>query len=179
MEVFTYLVARALSVSENEDRPDLVTPLVEYGCYETLARMLLRCKTPEALAVLRSIFPPILLFESLTCLDQPREHLQRLKQLELEKFTNNNANDSNSFQPIYVYWGELEIPEDIGVNSQDLKERNYLPKGTLVIDLHYSSTQGTIQNNTTRSSDELASVQILGRPNSCYSVNYHDLIQLC
>ena len=174
MKVFTYLVAQALSVSENEDRPDLVTPLVEYGCYETLARMLLRCKTPEALAVLRSIFPPILLFESLTCLDQPREHLQRLKKLEVEA-----NSEIPSHQPIYVYWGELEIPEDLGVNGHDLKERNYLPKGTLVVDLHYFNTQEKIQNNTTRSLDELTSVQILGRANSSYSVNYHDLIQLC
>ncbi len=174
MKVFTYLVAQALSVSEKAEQPDLVTPLVEYGCYETLARMLLRCETPEALAVLRSIFPPILLFESLTCLDQPREHLQRLKKLEVEA-----NSEILSHQPIYVYWGELEIPEDLGVHRHDLKERNYLPKGTLVVDLHYSSAKGTIQNNTTRSSDELTSVQILGRPNSCYSVNHHDLIQLC
>ena len=136
--------------------------------------MLLRCETPEALAVLRSIFPPILLFESLTCLDQPREHLQRLKKLEVEA-----NSEIPSHQPIYVYWGELEIPEDIGVDSADFQERNYLPKGTLVVDVNYSSTKGTIQNNSTRSSDNLASVQILGRPNFRYSVNYYDLIQLC
>ena len=194
MKVFTHLVGKALSVSEDAVEPDLVTPIVEYGGYETLARLLLRCETPESFAVLRSIFPPTLLFESLTCLANSREHLQRLKNLERENNTGSNANNLNSVatnsellshQPIYVYWGESKIGEELENSDCQLKSEQYLYKGTLVVDIHGGSTNGSspdttelVEDTTTMSSDDLAIVQILGRPNSCYRVKHHDLIQL-
>jgi hypothetical protein len=193
MKVFTHLVSKALSISEDAVEPDLVTPIVEYGGYETLARLLLRCETPEAFAVLRSIFPPTLLVESLTCISNWREHLQRLKNLEIQK--NTNANNLNSFstedellshQPIYVYWGESKIGEELENSDRNLKSEQDLEKGTLVVPLHYLDLNGSsqnppelVENTATTSSDDLAVVQILGRSNSCYRVKHHELIQLC
>ena len=195
MKVFTHLVGQALSVSVDEERPDLVTPLVEYRGYETLATMLLRCETPESLAVLRSIFPPTLLFESLTCISNSREHLQRLKNLEIEKNTNSNDSDLKSWgtnseilshQTIYVYWGESKVLEELENDSHNSKSKQYLHKGTLVLDIHCSNTSGSSQgttlleeNTATMSDDDVAVVQILGRSNSCYPIERHDLIQLC
>jgi hypothetical protein len=191
MKVFTHLVSKALSISEDEVEPDLVTPIVEYGGYKTLARLLLRCETPEAFAVLRSIFPPTLLFESLTCIANSREHLQRLKNLESQ----NNGNNLNSVaadseilsnQPIYVYWGESKIGEEVENNARNLKSEQYLDKGTLVVVLHWSDSNGSsqdttelVENTATTSSDNQMVVQILGQPNFCYRVKHHDLIQLC
>ncbi|GAB4545869.1 MAG: hypothetical protein Tsb0014_40200 [Pleurocapsa sp.] len=193
MKVFTHLVSKALSISEDAVEPDLVTPIVEYGGYETLARLLLRCETPEAFAVLRSIFPPTLLFESLTCISNWREQLQRLKNLEMEDNTNGsnlNSLETNSEilsnQPIYVYWGESKIGEELENSDRNLKSEQYLDKGTLVVVLHCQSPNGSspdttelVENTATTFSDNLAVVQILGRPNSCYRVKHHDLIQLC
>nr|MDJ0595219.1 DUF3987 domain-containing protein [Pleurocapsa sp. MO_226.B13] len=193
MKVFTHLVGQALSISEDAVEPDLVTPIVEYGGYETLARLLLRCETPEAFAVLRSIFPPTLLFESLTCISNWREHLQRLKNLEMEDNTNGNNLNSVaanseilSTLPIYVYWGESNIEEELENSARKLNCEQYLDKGTLVVVFHCQSPNGSssdttelVENTATTSSDNLAVVQILGRPNSCYRVKHHDLIQLC
>ncbi len=195
MKVFTHLVSQALAVSEDGVEPDLVTPIVEARGYETLATLLLRCQTPEALAVLRSIFPPTLLLESLSNLAKDREHLQRLKNLEIEKNTNGNANNLNSVEtdseilwhrPIYVYWGESKIGEDSRSSDCNLKSEQYLYKGTLVVPLYCSDSNGIFQDTTkleengaTMSSDTLGVVQILGRPNSRYRVKHHDLIQLC
>lgn len=193
MKVFTHLVSKVLSISEDAVEPDLVTPIVEYGGYETLARLLLRCETPEAFAVLRSIFPPTLLFESLTCISNWREHLQRLKNLESQKNTNgNNINSSEtnskilSIQPVYVYWGESKIGEELENSTRNLKSEQDLEKGTLVVPLHCLDLNGSSQNPpeleenmAIKSSDNLAVVQILGRPNSCYRVEHHELIQLC
>ena len=194
MKVFTHLVSKALSVSEDAVEPDLVTPIVEYGGYETLARLLLRCETPESLAVLRSIFPKSLLFESLTCLANSREHLQRLKNLESQNNTGSNANNLNSVetnaeilshQPIYVYWGESKNGEELENRDCQSKSEQYLYKGTLVVALLCGDTNGSspdttelVENTATMSDDNLAVVQILGRPNSCYRVKHHDLIQL-
>ena len=193
MKVFTHLVSKALSVSEDAVEPDLVTPIVEYGGYETLARLLLRCETPEALAILRSVFPPTLLFESLTCISNSREHLQRLKNLERENNTGSNGNNLNSVetnaeilshQPIYVYWGESKNGEELENSDCQLKSEQYLDKGTLVVALLCGDTNGSsqdttvVENTATMSDDNLAVVQILGRPNSCYRVKHHDLIQL-
>jgi hypothetical protein len=210
MKVFTHLVSKALSISEDAVEPDLVTPIVEYGGYETLARLLLRCETPEAFAVLRSIFPPTLLFESLTCISNWREHLQRLKNLESQNNTNgNNINSSLlvrvplrlasargrtaetnskilSTQPVYVYWGESKIGEELENSDRKLNCEQYLEKGTLVVVFHSPSPNGSsqnppelVENMATKSSDDLAVVQILGRPNSFYRVKHHELIQLC
>ncbi len=195
MKVFTHLVSKALAISEDAVEPDLVTPIVEYRGYETLATMLLRCETPESLAVLRSIFPKSLLFESLTCISNSREHLQRLKKLKIEKNTKGNANNLNSFetdseilsrQPIYVYWGESKIGEELENSVRNLKCEQYLYKGTLVVALYCPEPNGSsqdttelVENTATTSDDDLAVVQILGRPNSCYRVKHHDLIQLC
>ncbi|MDJ0594882.1 MAG: DUF3987 domain-containing protein [Pleurocapsa sp. MO_226.B13] len=193
MKVFTHLVGQALAISEDAVEPDLVTPIVEYGGYETLARLLLRCETPEAFAVLRSIFPPTLLFESLTCISNWREQLASLKNLESQNNTNgNNINSPEtnsellSHQPIYVYWGESKNGEEVESNDRNLKSEQYLDKGTLVVVLHCPSPHGSspditelVENTATTSSDDLAVVQILGRPNSCYRVKHHELIQLC
>nr|MDJ0662858.1 hypothetical protein [Crocosphaera sp.] len=193
MKVLTHLVSKALSISEDEVEPDLVTPIVEYGGYEALARLLLRCETPEAFAVLRSIFPPTLLFESLTCISNWREQLQRLKNLEIENNTNgNNLNSAEtnskilSTQSIYVYWGESKVGEELENSDHNLNCEQYLDKGTLVVAFHCPSPNGSspdttelVENTATISSDDLAVVQILGRPNSCYRVKHHELIQLC
>ncbi len=195
MKVFTHLVGKALSVSEDAVEPDLVTPIVEYGGYETLATLLLRCQTPEAFALLRSIFPPTLLFESLTCISNWREQLPRLKNLEIENNINGNGNNINSsetnsellsHQPIYVYWGESKIGEELENSDRELNCEQYLDRGTLVVALHCLDSNGSspdttelVENTATMSSDNLAVVQILGRSNSCYRVKHHDLIQLC
>ncbi|MEM7758720.1 MAG: DUF3987 domain-containing protein [Cyanobacteria bacterium P01_A01_bin.40] len=193
MKVFTNLVSNALSVNEDAVEPDLVTPIVKYRGYEALARLLLRCETPEAFAVLRSIFPPTLLFESLTCISNWREHLQRLKNLEMED--NTNGNNLNSLktnskilpaQPIYVYWGESNIGEALENSDRNLNCEQYLDKGTLVVVFHCSDSNGSspdttelVESTATISSDDFAVIQILGQSNSSYRVKYHDLIQLC
>ena len=194
MKVFTHLVGKALSASKDAVEPDLVTPIVEDRGYETLATLLLRCKTPEAFAVLRSIFPQLLLFESISNIANSREHWQRLKNLEIENNTNSNTDNLNSVeinseilpqQAIYVYWGESKNGSDIRSSDFNLKSQQYLDKGTLVA-LHSQSANRSsvvssklVENTAAISSDDLVKVQILGRPNSCYRVKSHDLIQLC
>ena len=194
IKVFSHLIGKALSISEDVAEPDLVTPIVEYRGYETLATLLLRSPTPEALAVLCSIFPQVLLFESLSDRSNSREHLQRLRNLEIKNNTNGNVDDLNSLendskilshQPIYVYWGESNNGSNIRNSNCNLKSEQHLERGTLVVALHCRNknsedrnTTELIENTTTMSSDDLTYVQILGQPNDRYLVKRHDLIQL-
>ena len=206
MKVFSHLVGKALSINQDVAEPDLVTPIVEYRGYETLATLLLRSPTPKTLAVLCSIFPQVLLFESLSDRSNSREHLQRLRNLEIKDNTGSNVDDLNSLendskilshQPIYVYWGESNNGSNIrnsncnpgirvSAGTADLKSKQHLERGTLVVALHRRNTNREdrdttelIENTTTMSSDDLTCVQILGQPNNRYLVKRHDLIQLC
>ena len=85
-----------------------------------------------------------------------------------------------------MFIGENQkLGEELENSDCQLKSEQYLYKGTLVVDIHCGSTNGSspdttelVENTATMSSDDLAVVQILGRPNSCYSVKRHDLIQL-
>jgi hypothetical protein len=195
MKVFSHLVGKALSINEDVAEPDLVTPIVEYRGYETLATLLLRSPTPKALAVLCSIFPQVLLFESLSDRSNSREHLQRLRNLEIKDNTGSNVDDLDSLendskilshQPIYVYWGESNNGSNIRNSNCNLKSEQHLDRGTLVVALHRRNTNSEdrdttelIENTTTMSSDDLTYVQIIGQPNDRYLVKRHDLIQLC
>ena len=206
IKVFSHLIGKALSINQDVAEPDLVTPIVEYRGYQTLATLLLRSPTPEALAVLCSKFPQVLLFESLSDRSNSREHLQRLKNLEIKDNTGSNVDDLNSLendskilshQPIYVYWRELNNGSNIrnsncnpgirvSAGTADLKSGQYLERGTLVVALNRRNknsedrdTTELIENTTTMSSDDLTYVQILGQPNDRYLVKRHDLIQLC
>jgi hypothetical protein len=155
MKVFTHLVENALHLKTTTVEPDLVTPLIESGGYEALAIMLLRCETPEALAVLRSVFSRALLYESLRCISQPSEELKRLKALK---------GGTLPSSPVYIYYGETEVRGDIRPGNNGRERLGYLQPGTLVVD--------TIPPH---SISELAYVQIVGNPDSSFQVKRSDL----
>ena len=119
MKVFTHLVGKALSlspcpasetneacqlisqssqpaatVSKNGVEPDRVTPLAEYQGDEILAKLLLRCETPEALTVLRSLFSPTLIQKSFSKIANSRKHGHHLPNVEIENNTNDNEFNS-------------------------------------------------------------------------------------
>ncbi len=155
MKVFTHLVGSTLQVSSTAREPDLVTPLENCQGYKALATMLLRCETPEALAVLRSVFPRTLLCESLTCISHYQEQLKRLKAL---------SGGVLPTEPVYVYFGDTEVRGDIRAGSSGRDRVGYLKLGTLVV-----------EQIPPHSIPELAYVQIVGNPDSSFQVRRDDL----
>jgi Protein of unknown function (DUF3987)/Bifunctional DNA primase/polymerase, N-terminal/Primase C terminal 2 (PriCT-2) len=157
-KVFTHLIENALHLKPTAVEPDLFTSLAECGGLKSLGTMLLRCQTSEALAVLRSVFPRVLLYESLTYISQSSEEFQRLRALDGGKLASS---------PVYVYCGETEARGDIRAGNSGRERLGYLQPGILVID--------TVPPH---SIPELAYVKIVSNPDSSFQVKRSDLMLL-